>query len=536
MNYVGAFLGSNPILSFPQSVMTSSWSRPAAWLPITPVSASEKRFVGLYGVTNDSQSYVALTASGSNGYIVNWGDGSTQVVATGNTASHAYVFSNLSAFTAFTHSSGEIMRQAVVTVVPSGSGTLTYFGLNIKYPKTGLQNSITNWLDVSVGSPNFASGRTLVISDATPTVIHGRLESVHIQDLGSITDMAYMFNGCFKLRRCEISGSTSAVGNMTQMFLSCFALQFPPMMDTSNVTNMANMFQACVSMVGIPKYNTSKNTNFYYMFRDCSSLQVLPPLDFSKSTNTLNNTFGECKQLRYIPQLNTTASTGLASTFSGCTSLLEVPTGLSTSFCTDFRDTFNSCRSLTKVPYLDTSKGTQFSTMFTACTALKEIPSLNLQSGSTVAQMFQNCYALEKVPQLDTAKCTNFSNMFTSCYSLQTVPPLNTQSGSNFNAMYQNCNSLVGVPTFSGSALTSAANIANIFNGCVSMTSGSIVGSKYTISYNACKLDRTALVDIFNNLATVTGQTITITNNPGTADLTAADRLIATNKGWTITG
>jgi len=48
-------------------------------------------------------------------------------------------------------------------------------------------------------------------------------------------------------------------------------------------------------------------------------------------------------------------------------------------------------------------------------------------------------------------------------------------------------------------------------------------------------MQRQELVDLFNDLATVSTRTITITNNPGVADLTAADLLIATNKGWTVT-
>jgi hypothetical protein len=48
-------------------------------------------------------------------------------------------------------------------------------------------------------------------------------------------------------------------------------------------------------------------------------------------------------------------------------------------------------------------------------------------------------------------------------------------------------------------------------------------------------MQRTELVDLFNDLATTSAKTITVTNNPGVADLTAADILIATSKGWTVT-
>ena len=49
-------------------------------------------------------------------------------------------------------------------------------------------------------------------------------------------------------------------------------------------------------------------------------------------------------------------------------------------------------------------------------------------------------------------------------------------------------------------------------------------------------MQRAELVDLFNDLKSgVVSQTITVTNNPGVPDLTAADILIATAKGWTVT-
>jgi len=48
-------------------------------------------------------------------------------------------------------------------------------------------------------------------------------------------------------------------------------------------------------------------------------------------------------------------------------------------------------------------------------------------------------------------------------------------------------------------------------------------------------LFRDAILEIFNNLASgVSGKTLTLTGNPGLASLTADDKLIATNKGWTL--
>ena len=56
---------------------------------------------------------------------------------------------------------------------------------------------------------------------------------------------------------------------------------------------------------------------------------------------------------------------------------------------------------------------------------------------------------------------------------------------------------------------------------------------KYTFSVANCKLGATELNEIYTNLPTVTGQTITVSGNYGTA---TDDPTIATAKGWTVTG
>jgi hypothetical protein len=50
------------------------------------------------------------------------------------------------------------------------------------------------------------------------------------------------------------------------------------------------------------------------------------------------------------------------------------------------------------------------------------------------------------------------------------------------------------------------------------------------------RLGQAELVEIFTNLATVVGQTITISGNWGASLLTAPERAICTDKGWTLVG
>ena len=55
-----------------------------------------------------------------------------------------------------------------------------------------------------------------------------------------------------------------------------------------------------------------------------------------------------------------------------------------------------------------------------------------------------------------------------------------------------------------------------------------------SFSLEDCNFDQAGLVNVFNDLASATA-TITVTDNPGTGDLTAGNLAIATDKGWTVT-
>ena len=55
-----------------------------------------------------------------------------------------------------------------------------------------------------------------------------------------------------------------------------------------------------------------------------------------------------------------------------------------------------------------------------------------------------------------------------------------------------------------------------------------------SFSLEDCNFNQAGLVDVFNDLANATA-TITVTDNPGTGDLTAENLAIATDKGWTVT-
>ena len=150
---------------------------------------------------------------------------------------------------------------------------------------------------------------------------------------------------------------------------------------------------------------------------------------------------------------------------------------------------------------------------------------------TTTAGMFNGCYSLQSVPLFDTGSVQNMSFMFNDCRSLQSVPLFDTADVASMGNMFNNCYSLQSVPLFDTADVTSTGNM---FNGCVSLGAAPLQGTVIDHSFAGCKLARDELVAIFQGLGTVTGKTITITGNWGVPYLSAADKAIATDKGWTI--
>jgi surface protein len=213
--------------------------------------------------------------------------------------------------------------------------------------------------------------------------------------------------------------------------------------------------------------------------------------------------------------------------------LLEQFSFIGSNLVTNMYNMFYNCYALQTIPLLDTSSVTNMHQMFSNCYALQTIPLLDTQAVNNMTQMFYTCTALQTIPLLDTSAVTSMSQMFLYCYALQTIPLLDTSSVTNMHQMFYYCYTLQSIPLLDTSKVTS---MYNMFGNCYALSIGTLSGTKVTISYDDCKLSQAALVDVFNGLAIVVGQTITITDNWGAANLTVGERAIATDKGWTIVG
>lgn len=177
---------------------------------------------------------------------------------------------------------------------------------------------------------------------------------------------------------------------------------------------------------------------------------------------------------------------------------------------------------------------TQFSTTFSNA-MFTEFGVISSTSATSATSTFQNCFMMEKLGAINLPAATNITSFLNGCYRLRGTINFTTSSSlTTLNSAFSECYSLDGVIFSECSGVTA---ISNTFLACNSLKTLRLPHIKVSFTIANCKLERAALVTLFNDLGTpVTTQTITITNNPGASSLSAADRLIATSKNWTIVG
>jgi len=195
-------------------------------------------------------------------------------------------------------------------------------------------------------------------------------------------------------------------------------------------------------------------------------------------------------------------------------------------------NTFANCVKLQNVDLSFTSLLTGATGTFSGCIALQTVPLFNLSSLTNATSMFNSCYSLQTVPLFNLSSLTNATSMFLSCVSLQSIPLWNLAALTIGTSMFSGCTALQSIPAFNFAALTTTTTM---FGTPITSLAYVYASFKVTISFASSRLNRQALIDLFTNLATVTGQTITVTGATGAASLTAADKAIATDKGWTVT-
>jgi len=230
------------------------------------------------------------------------------------------------------------------------------------------------------------------------------------------------------------------------------------------------------------------------------------------NVGSMRSAFSRCRVLGKVTG-NFASSTSLQTAFyaNGDVNLDDMQTNQSagTLYCRQAFETNDLIREMTNQNFF---KGvSDFGSVFKSATAL-------LYFGTAAAPMdfggysagignaFQNNTVLRHAYFQNIAP-NSLSNTFNSCNAIQVI---------------------------SGIDCSNVANTGNAFASCHSLESLEISNMGISFSLEDCNFNQAGLVNVFNDLPSATA-TITVTDNPGTGDLTAANLLIATNKGWTVT-
>ena len=408
------------------------------------------------------------------------------------------------------------------------------------------------------------------------------LKTIPLFSTSSVNNMSFMFSSCSSLQTVPLF-NTAAVTTMSSMFSGCTSLQTVPLFNTAAVTTMSSMFSSCPSLQTVPLFNTAAVTVISSMFSSCSSLQTVPLFNTAAVT-TMSSMFSSCSSLQTVPLFNTAAVINMNSMFGACTSLQTVPL-FNTAAVTDMSSMFGACSSLQTVPLFNTAAVTNMSSMFSGCTSLQTVPLFNTAAVTNMTGMFSTCISLQTVPLFNTATVTNMSGMFSTCTALFGVPAFNCSgvvipsqtgfgstmsscvrnqatnifysfsitnqslSASALNEIYTNLPTVQPqgtAVTFQGTADTVTLSSHGYTNGrtvrftTIVTTTGISTATDYYVrnsTLNTFQLSTTptgAIINLVNDgTGTLTGQTITVTGNWGTATDNPA---IATAKGWTVTG
>ena len=266
---------------------------------------------------------------------------------------------------------------------------------------------------------------------------------------------------------------------------------------SQTITSLVNCFRGSNSrqyhrmLQEFEFFGTCNVTNLNHTFYDCDLLGKVTG-NFENVTTASNTFFGISKGI----EVN-----DMSMSSSGITTGLSMMSTSNVDF--DSADVVDYFSGFT---YLGSTFNGSLIEVFGTPDNPMQLSSLS--SGSDMYRMFYNAL-----------------NLVQGYFDEATTAPQSLQQAFRFSS---------GVKVISGIDGTNIANMTGAFQYCYSLQWLRISDLAVSFSIEDCNFSREGLVQIFNDLANASA-TITVTDNPGTGDLTAADLLIATNKGWTVT-
>ena len=556
----------------PSPVSITRWTRPNDWLDMPELIQGDEKIYLLIKVSELGKNFHIFKVT--EDYTVDWGDGTANTNhSSGTDAEHEFLWENVPSSSL----TSDGFRQVIVTITPQSGSQLKFYGRpSSPYHATGdsHRGGGSNVISVKMAGVNFTS---LYLGFYQ----YSALREFEFVGTNSITNLNNCFSSCSNLRKVY-QFDTSTVTSFSNLFSGCVNLINVPPFDTTSGTVFTGMYTTCSSIKYIPPFSVVGATSLTQTFHACVNLSNNPISDFTGITS-LSQTYSQTNlkilemdlpnlQTVHVPfdgmsnleiiRLNipTGVLQNMSYMFRGCKQLKEIKP-FDTSNVTNFRYAFNGVFNIKDFGWIDTSNGQNFEGMFNN-TSVEDLSFLNITSNATnVKNLFYGCKQLKKVPStIDCTNLTSLQGLFAYCYSLVEFPNLLNTGGitSTYNTflgcgsltvapditgtltscrgMFSGANSLEKIPNYDLSNVVAWPNGYQFCSSAHNLRESLVTQIKSRHSYSTCALSRDKIVDIFNNLGTAAGsqKTIYVNKNPGSSELTAADLLIATDKGWTV--
>lgn len=240
--------------------------------------------------------------------------------------------------------------------------------------------------------------------------------------------------------------------------------------------------------------------------------------------------------------LDTSNITRMNSMFSGCSNLSNLDlSSFDTSKVTIMEGMFYYCRGFTTLDLsnFDTSKVESMQTMFSNCSSLRSLDLRNFDTSNVknMTQMFQQCSSLLSldISSFTTSKLISMQYMFYNCTSLGSLNLSNfdIRNITNTSSVFYRCIELKIIQGILD--MQNVTNAGDMFTSCSALEEVHIHNLMVNLNLSSCtKLTHDCLVELINNLQTVTSTKTLTLGSTNLAKLTDAEKQVATNKGWTL--
>lgn len=389
-------------------------------------------------------------------------------------------------------STGEQVFYMLVAVFPKGNN-LVIFRFNVDSGAVNYDFGDGN--STAVSSGNFVT-HNYNFNDLSPTTeIIDTEYGIYRQALIKITpNVGQIFNNLLEFRAY----------NTRQLFLDIYC-NLPNALNVNSVQGVPPLLERFRFKEGGTPAGSLLN-----IFNRCPRLEVIQ-IDWDRPTNFGSMTFTKIKNFGDINAVNATGNVNIA--FQSRTFNNQIIGDF------DYYGTNNAplgtLTGIQKIGNVTFHNSTTANSAFIECHGLEGHLNFVGPNITTATLFIRNCNKLSSV-YFEAPQCQNITNFALDCISLNSI-------------VFTDASNITTVDATTFASSTSNLSVLRL------------PGMKVSFTIQNTNIDAPEMVDLFNDLADLIALSlptanINISNTPATVNLTTAERDIALNKGWTITG